>query len=89
MATHNIPLTANTNTNLGGNNEIMMIESQDVDMNSLQDQAAFPFSFDGDFIPWLEYLPPDVMSYFGEHQGYRPMMDPDDDGGGGRPAPSV
>ncbi|KLJ12090.1 hypothetical protein EMPG_12788 [Blastomyces silverae] len=80
LSTLNTPLMSNANTNLGGNNGIMTIESQDVDMNALQDQSAFPFSFDGDFIPWLEYLPPDVMSYFGEHQGYRPMMDPDDDG---------
>ncbi|EQL28981.1 hypothetical protein BDFG_08337 [Blastomyces dermatitidis ATCC 26199] len=89
LSTLNTPLMSNANTNLGGNNGIMTIESQDVDMNALQDQAAFPFSFDGDFIPWLEYLPPDVMSYFGEHQGYRPMMDPDDDGGEGRPPPSA
>ncbi|OAX84197.1 hypothetical protein ACJ72_01429 [Emergomyces africanus] len=70
VSAQNTPLTANTNANLGGNNDIMTIESQDVDMNTLlQDQSAFPFSFDGDFIPWLEYLPADVISYFGEHQG--------------------
>ncbi|KAK2813707.1 hypothetical protein FQN50_000105 [Emmonsiellopsis sp. PD_5] len=76
------------NPNLGGNNEIMAIESQDIDMNALQDQDSFPFSFDGDFMPWLEYLPQDVLSYFGDHQGYRPMMQHPGDGEE-QPPPSV
>ncbi|PGH15927.1 hypothetical protein AJ79_02094 [Helicocarpus griseus UAMH5409] len=67
LPAHSNPQTGDTNTYLGGNNEIMSIESQDIDMNSLQDQTTFPFSFDGEFMPWLEYLPPDVRSYLGIH----------------------
>ncbi|KAL1998634.1 hypothetical protein VTN02DRAFT_5862 [Thermoascus thermophilus] len=67
-------------TQVGG----MMIESQDIDMNTLQNQDAFPFSFNGELLPWLEYLPQDVLSYFGEHQNYTPLMSPD---GGTNPAP--
>lgn len=58
-----------------GNNG-MMIESHDVDMNSLHQQDSFPFS-NGEILPWLEYLPQDVLSFFGEHQNY-PLMSPDD-----------
>ena len=40
----------------------MLIESQDVDMTGTHN-----FNFPGsDMIPWLEYLPQDVLSYFGE-----------------------
>ena len=49
----------------------MMIESQDIDMMH-QQGFAFP---GGDMIPWLEYLPQDVLSYFGEAQGDTSMMD--------------
>lgn len=48
----------------------MMIESQDIDMSGQQLNFNFP---GGDMIPWLEYLPQDVLNYFGEPQG-------DDDG---------
>jgi hypothetical protein len=54
----------------------MMIECHDVDMNSLHQQDSFPFS-NGEILPWLEYLPQDVLSFFGEHQNY-PLMSPDD-----------
>ncbi|OOQ87802.1 C6 transcription factor [Penicillium brasilianum] len=54
----------------------MMIESHDVDMNTLQQQESFPFS-NGEILPWLEYLPQDVLSFFGENQNF-PMMSPDD-----------
>jgi hypothetical protein len=54
----------------------MMIGSHDVDMNSLQHQDSFPFA-NGEILPWLEYLPQDVLSFFGEHQSY-PLMSPDD-----------
>lgn len=54
----------------------MMIESHDVDMNTLQQQESFPFS-NGDILPWLEYLPQDVLSFFGETQNF-PMMSPDE-----------
>ena len=46
-------LTAPMSTHLGD----MMIESQDIDMRSL----------DGDMMPYLEYLPADVMDYFDPH----------------------
>ncbi|KAL1962399.1 hypothetical protein VTN77DRAFT_9738 [Rasamsonia byssochlamydoides] len=65
---------------------MMMIESQDIDMNTLQNQDTFPFSFSNDFVPWLEYLPQDVVSFFEEqhhHQGYAPLMGPQ----GGDPQP--
>lgn len=65
-----------TGVNLQGAD--MMIESQDIDMNALQNPNAFPFSFNGDLIPYLEYLPQDVLSYFGEHQTYDTMMNEDD-----------
>ncbi|KAJ5682841.1 hypothetical protein N7462_006006 [Penicillium macrosclerotiorum] len=54
----------------------MMIESHDVDMNTLQQQESFPFN-NGEILPWLEYLPQDVLSFFGESQNY-PIMSPDD-----------
>lgn len=52
-----------------------MIGSQDVDVNHLQSQGAFPFSFSNEFVPWLEYLPQDVLSYFGDQQqGYATQL---------------
>ena len=45
----------------------MMIESQDVDM-SASSQGGFTFP-SGEMIPWLEYLPQDVLSYFGDLPG--------------------
>ncbi len=47
----------------------MLIESQDVDMSGTNGNFAFP---GGDMIPWLEYLPQDVLNFFG---------DPNDDSG--------
>ncbi|KIW30799.1 uncharacterized protein PV07_02500 [Cladophialophora immunda] len=44
----------------------MLIESQDIDMSAGQ---QFNFDFPGsDMIPWLEYLPQDVLNYFAEPQ---------------------
>jgi hypothetical protein len=54
----------------------MMIESHDVDMNTLHHQESFPFS-NGEILPWLEYLPQDVLSFFGDSHNY-PLMSPDD-----------
>ena len=54
----------------------VMIESHDVDMNTLQHQELFPFSSD-EILPWLEYLPQDVLSFFGENQNFA-FMSPDD-----------
>jgi hypothetical protein len=53
----------------------MMIGSHDVDMASLHHQDALPFA-NGEILPWLEYLPQDVLSFFGD-QNY-PLMGPDD-----------
>ncbi|KAJ5747030.1 uncharacterized protein N7511_008726 [Penicillium nucicola] len=53
----------------------MMIGTHDVDMNTLHHQDSFPFA-NGEIIPWLEYLPQDVLSFFGDHQNY-PLMSPD------------
>lgn len=47
----------------------MVIESHDVDMNALQQQESFPFS-SNEILPWLEYLPQDVLSFFGETQTF-------------------
>ena len=58
------------------NNSGMMIESHDVDVNALQHPESFPFSH-GEILPWLEYLPQDVLSFFGDNQNY-PIMSPDD-----------
>ncbi|KAM5453428.1 hypothetical protein MaudCBS49596_002630 [Microsporum audouinii] len=54
----NVPLNAQNLT----------IESQDIDVNTLQDQSNFPFAFEGGFMPWLEYLPEDVLHFFGDLQ---------------------
>lgn len=44
----------------------VLIESQNIDMNMLQHPEQFPFAFNGDNLPWLEYLPPDVANLLGE-----------------------
>ncbi|KAL5335377.1 fungal-specific transcription factor domain-containing protein [Aspergillus crustosus] len=72
-------LHSNINHRMGD----LLIESQDIDMSALQQQDQFPFPFGG--LPWLEYLPQDVLNYFGnEHQNY-PLMGPDE--GGSAPPP--
>lgn len=61
------------NAQAGGD---LLIESQDVDMSALHQQDQFPFPFSG--LPWLEYLPQDVLNYFStDHQNY-PLMSPDE-----------
>jgi len=47
----------------------VLIESQNIDMNMLHDPGNLPF-LNGDGLAWLEYLPPDVASLFGEHPQY-------------------
>lgn len=57
----------------------MMIESQDIDMTSFHNQEAFPFTFSNEFNPWLEYLPADVVNYFGDpsqNYGTTALMSP-------------
>ncbi|KAL2432674.1 hypothetical protein ABEF95_014383 [Exophiala dermatitidis] len=46
-------------------NNNMYVEAQDVEMSRQQLSFNFP---GGDMIPWLEYLPQDVLSYFGDSQ---------------------
>ncbi|CAG7926237.1 unnamed protein product [Penicillium olsonii] len=65
-----------TDVHLNADSNGMMIGSHDVDMNTLNHQESFPFA-NGEILPWLEYLPQDVLSFFGDHQTY-PLMDPDD-----------
>lgn len=43
-----------------------LIESQDINMAEFYNQAEFPFIFSNDFNPYLEYLPPDVINFFGD-----------------------
>ncbi|RAL16735.1 putative C6 transcription factor [Aspergillus homomorphus CBS 101889] len=57
----------------------VFIESQDVDMAMLQQQDQLPFAFSGEILPWLEYLPQDVLNYFGDNQNYQNMLSPDDE----------
>ena len=49
----------------------MMIESQDVDMTAQQGGFAFQNS---DMMPWLEYLPQDVLSWFGDPNEVAPQQ---------------
>lgn len=49
----------------GPMNDMAMIESQDIDFNAPQGGLTFS---GGDMVPWLEYLPPDVLNYFGDPQ---------------------
>ncbi|KAL4774587.1 fungal-specific transcription factor domain-containing protein [Aspergillus nidulans var. acristatus] len=58
-----------------------LIESQDIDMSALHQQDQLPLPFTQ--LPWLEYLPQDVLSYFGEHQNF-PLMSNNE---GGPPPP--
>lgn len=65
------------NPNMNSNTGAMMIESHDVDMNTLQQQESFPFS-NGEILPWLEYLPQDVLSFFGEQPNFG-LLSPNDE----------
>ena len=59
-STQYYPMAASTPTPYSD----MMIESQDVDMSG-SSQGGFTLP-SGEMIPWLEYLPQDVLNYFGE-----------------------
>ncbi|OCT49576.1 C6 transcription factor [Cladophialophora carrionii] len=51
----------------------MLIRAQEIDMSGAQ---QFDFAFPGgDMIPWLEYLPPDVLTYFGDQHSSGDMID--------------
>ncbi|KIW69902.1 hypothetical protein PV04_02219 [Phialophora macrospora] len=52
----------------------MLVRAQDIDMSGAQ---QFDFTFPGgDMIPWLEYLPQDVLTYFGDQHSSGTMIDP-------------
>lgn len=53
--------------------DMMMIESQDIDTSAPQGVSAFPGV---DMIPWLEYLPQDILNYFGDPPDDGSMMNP-------------
>lgn len=72
---------ANVNPSVGSHAGDVLIESQDIDMSALQHQNNLPFTLNSDVLPWLEYLPQDVLDYFGDHQTY--LMNSDD--GSARP----
>ncbi|EFR04048.1 pathway-specific nitrogen regulator [Nannizzia gypsea CBS 118893] len=71
----NQAMAALDNTHIPGydnvplNAQNLTIETRDIDVNTFQNQANFPFSFEGGFMPWLEYLPEDVLHFFGDPQG--------------------
>lgn len=64
---HMVPRTTEYHPMPGSCAGDVLIESQNIDMNMLQHPEQFPFAFNGDNLPWLEYLPPDVASLLGEH----------------------
>ncbi|TVY48479.1 putative transcriptional regulatory protein [Lachnellula occidentalis] len=51
---HNMFPGPNSYLGLGGAGDMMMMQSQDIDMSTMG----------GDMMPWLEYLPQDVLNYF-------------------------
>ncbi|EXJ61596.1 hypothetical protein A1O7_02024 [Cladophialophora yegresii CBS 114405] len=51
----------------------MLIRAQEIDMSGAQ-QFDFPFP-GGDMVPWLEYLPQDVLTYFGDQHSGGDMID--------------
>ncbi|GFF23218.1 uncharacterized protein BH2278 [Aspergillus udagawae] len=77
-SSHLNPQSTHLQSNIGSNFGGVFIESQDVDMNALQQQEHFPFPFNGEILPYLEYLPQDVLHYFEEQQNYPPLMSADE-----------
>ncbi|PLN83453.1 fungal-specific transcription factor domain-domain-containing protein [Aspergillus taichungensis] len=78
QSTSGTPMGPEYHTSFAPRGRDVLIESQDIDMATLQQQDQLPFALGGDILPWLEYLPPDVLSYFGEHQHYPTMMNSHD-----------
>lgn len=78
QSTSATPVGPEYHTSFAPRGRDVLIESQDIDMATLQQQDQLPFALGGDILPWLEYLPPDVLSYFGEHQHYPTMMNSHD-----------
>lgn len=67
---HMAPRTNTVQSGIGSQAGDMFIESQDIDMGSLHHQNNLPFALNGEIVPWLEYLPQDVLNYFGDGQDY-------------------
>ncbi|PYH96693.1 hypothetical protein BO71DRAFT_163503 [Aspergillus ellipticus CBS 707.79] len=78
-ASHMGPRTPGLHPDVNAHAGDVFIESQDIDMATLQQQDQLPFTLNGEILPWLEYLPQDVLNYFGEHQNYPSLMTPNDD----------
>jgi hypothetical protein len=76
-SSHINPQSTHLQSNMGSSFGGVFIESQDVDVNALQQQEHFPFPFNGEILPYLEYLPQDVLHYFEEQQNY-PLMSADE-----------
>ncbi|KAF9887077.1 hypothetical protein FE257_010571 [Aspergillus nanangensis] len=76
------PRATEYHPSLGSHAGDVFIESQDIDMTTLQQQDHLPFNFNGEILPWLEYLPQDVLNYFGDNQSYTMM-----NSGDGHPRP--
>ncbi|PYH45690.1 putative C6 transcription factor [Aspergillus saccharolyticus JOP 1030-1] len=76
---HLIAQTTGLHPDAGSHTGNVFIESQEVDMTMLQQHESLPFAFGGEIIPWLEYLPQDVLNYFGDNQNYSGMLSPDDE----------
>lgn len=76
-SSHINPQSTDLQSNMGSTFGGVFIESQDVDVNALQQQEHFPFPFNGEILPYLEYLPQDVLHYFEEQQNY-PLMSADE-----------
>ena len=57
---------------LGGGVGEMMMQSQEIDMSALG----------GDMMPWLEYLPQNMLDFFDAGNGPGPMTGSNDMGGG-------
>jgi hypothetical protein len=70
----NIYALSPTHYGLGGVGDLMMMESQVIDMTNLAGMG-------GDMMPWLDYLPQDVLQFFdgGHGDGMHPGTGPHDD----------
>ncbi|KKY18209.1 putative c6 transcription factor [Phaeomoniella chlamydospora] len=70
--TPNINYPNSTTSHLFNDATVMTIQSQDIDVNAPQNGFAFP---NGETIPWLEYLPEDILSYFNDPSSHDGQQD--------------
>ncbi|KAL4975616.1 fungal-specific transcription factor domain-containing protein [Aspergillus desertorum] len=73
--THMVSRHLDTHSSMNPQGDDYLIESQDIDMSVLHQQDQLPLPFTQ--LPWLEYLPQDVLSYFGENQNF-PLLSPNE-----------